>query len=69
MAEDVRVKPEPLSLMAINCITGSGVATRCRLAIRGPEPCSVYTHKGAMKDILARCLKKSSNNNRIELAV
>jgi hypothetical protein len=26
---------------------------------KGPEPGSVYTQKGAMKDVLARCLKKT----------
>jgi hypothetical protein len=25
----------------------------------GPEPGSIYTQKGAMKDVLARCLKKT----------
>ncbi len=58
-AEDVRVKLEPLSLTSINCITGSVVATRCMLAKKGPGPGSVYTQKGAMKDVLARYLKKT----------
>jgi hypothetical protein len=26
---------------------------------KGPEPSSVYTQKGAMKDVLTRCLKKT----------
>ncbi len=26
---------------------------------KGPEPGSVYTQKGAIKDVLARCLKKT----------
>jgi hypothetical protein len=53
------VKLEPLSLTAINSILRTSVATRCMLARMGAGPSSVYTQKGAMKDVLARCLKKT----------
>jgi hypothetical protein len=45
--------------MAINCITGSNVAIRYMLA-RRIQSRAQYTQKGAMKDILARCLKKTN---------
>ncbi len=53
------VKLEPLSLTTINSILGTSVATRRLLARMEAGPSSVYTQKGTMKDVLARCLKKT----------
>jgi hypothetical protein len=53
------VKLEPLSLMAINSILRMSVATGCMLTRMGAGPSSVHTQKGTMKDVLARCLKKT----------
>ncbi len=53
------VKLEPLSLTAINSILWTSVATRCVPARMGAGPSSVYIQKGTMKDVLARCLKKT----------
>jgi hypothetical protein len=53
------VKLEPLSLKAINSILWTSVTTRRMLARMGAGPSSVYTQKGTMKDVLARCLKKT----------
>jgi hypothetical protein len=54
------VKLEPLSLTAINSIAGTSMATRCMLARMRVGPNLVYTQKGTMKDVLARCLKKTN---------
>jgi hypothetical protein len=53
------VKLELLSLMAINSILGTSMVIGCMLTRMGVGPSSVYTQKGTMKDVLARCLKKT----------
>ncbi len=39
------------------------MATRRMLARMGAGPSSVYTKKGTMKDVLARCLKKTKKTD------
>ncbi len=53
------VKLEPLSLTAINGITGSGVATKCMLERGGQSWVQLYTQNEAMKEVLARCHKET----------
>ncbi len=53
------VKLEPLSLKAVNCNLWTSVATRRMLARMGAGSSSVNAQKGTMKDVLARCLKKT----------
>ncbi len=47
-------------IKAINSILWTSVATRYTLTRMGTELSSVYAQQGTMKDVLARCLKKTS---------
>jgi hypothetical protein len=53
-------KLEPLSLKAINSILWTSMTTRHMPPRMGAGPSSVYTQKGTMKDVLARCFKKTN---------
>jgi hypothetical protein len=46
-------------IKAINSILWTSVATRYTPARMGAELSSVYAQKGTMKDVLARCLKRT----------
>jgi hypothetical protein len=53
------VKLEPLSLTAINSTHRVGRGNKIHARKKGPEPGSVYTQSGAMKDVFARCHEKT----------
>jgi hypothetical protein len=55
----LRVKLEPLSLTAINSLHQVGCGNKMHARKKGPEPGSVYTQSEAMKDVFARCHKKT----------
>jgi hypothetical protein len=46
-------------IKAINSIFWTSVASRCSLTGMGAGPGSVCGHKGTMKDVFARCLKRA----------
>jgi hypothetical protein len=53
------VKLEPLSLTAINSIHWVGRGNKMHARKKGPAPGSVYTQNEAMKDVPAKCHKKT----------
>ncbi len=53
------MKLEALLLTAINITHGVGRGNKMHVRKKGPEPGSVYTENEAMKDVLARCHKKT----------
>ncbi len=53
------MKLEALSLTAINSTHWVGRGNKMHAHKKGPEPGSVYTQNEAMKDVLARCHKKT----------
>jgi hypothetical protein len=53
------VKLEVLSLTAINSTHRVGRGNKMHARKKGPEPGSVYTQNEAIKDVLARCHKKT----------
>ncbi len=53
------MKLEPVSLTVINSTHRVGRGNKMHARKKGPEPGSVYTQNEAMKDILARCHKKT----------
>ncbi len=53
------MKLEPLSLIAINSPLQVGHGNKMHARKKGQELGSVYTQNGAMKDVLARCYKKT----------
>ncbi len=46
-------------IKAMNSILWTSMASRCSLTRMGAEPGSEYGQKGTMKDVHARCLKKT----------
>jgi hypothetical protein len=53
------VKPEALSLTAMNSTHRVGRGNKMHACKKGPELGSVYTENEAMKDVLTRCHKKT----------
>jgi hypothetical protein len=49
-------------IKTINSILRTSVASNCALPGMGTEPESVYGQKRTMKDVLARCLKKTEDH-------
>ncbi len=53
------MKLEPFSLTAINSIHWVGSGNKMHARKKGPEQGSEYTQSEAMKDVFARCHKKT----------